>query len=51
MVIGSALGIVSFAYCILMAIVYFYKRRANKNRSLTSLFYLLLIIGVILVGI
>ena len=51
MIIGSALGIVSFAYCILMAIVYFYKRRANKNRSLTSLFYLLLIIGVILVGI
>ena len=51
MVIGSALGIVSFAYCILMAIVYFYKRRAHKNRSLTSLFYLLLIIGVILVGI
>lgn len=51
MVIGSALSIVSFAYCILMAIVYFYKRNANKNRSLTTLFYLLLIIGVLLVGV
>ncbi len=52
MVIGSALGIVSFAYCLLMAIVYFYKRKAyNNSRNLTSLFYGLLIIGCIIVGI
>lgn len=51
MVIGSAFGIVSLAYCLLMAIVYLYKRRANKDRSLTNLFYGLLIIWVILVGI
>lgn len=51
MVIGSAFSIVSLAYCVLMAIVYFYKRKANKNRSLTNLFYGLLIVWVILVGI
>lgn len=51
MVIGSAFSIVSLAYCLLMAIVYFYKRKANKNRSLTNLFYGLLIVWVIIVGI
>lgn len=51
MLIGSSLGIVSLAYCFLMAIVYLYKRKAYKNMSLTSLFYLLLIIGVLIVGI
>ena len=51
MIIGSAFGIVSLAYCILMAIVYLYKRKANNTRSLTSLFYGLLIFGVIVVGI
>ena len=52
MVIGSALGIVSLAYCLLIAIVYLYKRKAyNNNRNLTSLFYGLLIIGCIIVGI
>ena len=52
MVIGSAFGIVSLAYCILIAIVYLYKRKAYKNnKNLTSLFYGLLIIGCIIVGI
>ena len=52
MVIGSVFGIVSLAYCILIAIVYLYKRNAYKNsRNLTSLFYGLLIIGCIIVGI
>ena len=51
MLIGSSLGIVSLAYCFLMAIVYLYKRKAYKNKSLTSLFYLLLIIGVLIVGV
>ena len=52
MVIGSAFGIVSLAYCILIAIVYLYKRKAyNNNKNLTSLFYGLLIIGCIIVGI
>ena len=51
MLIGSSLGIVSLAYCLLMAIVYLYKRKAYKNKSLTSLFYLLLIIGVLIVGV
>ena len=52
MVIGSAFGIVSLAYCILIAIVYLYKRKAyNNSRNLTSLFYGLLIIGCIIVGI
>ena len=51
MVIGSAFSIVSLAYCLPMAIVYFYKRKANKNRSLTNLFYGLLIVWVIMVGI
>ncbi len=51
MIIGSAFSIVSLAYCLLMAIVYFYKRKANKDRSLTNLFYGLLIVWVILVGI
>ena len=52
MVIGSAFGIVSLAYCILIAIVYLYKRKAyNNNKNLTSLFYGLLIIGCIIVWI
>ena len=52
MVIGSAFGIVSLAYCLLIAIVYLYKRKAyNNSRNLTSLFYGLLIIGCIIVGI
>ena len=51
MVIGSAFGIVSLAYCVLMAIVYLYKRKAYKTRSLTTLFYGILIFGVIVVGI
>ena len=51
MVIGSAFGIVSLAYCILMVIVYFYKRKANKTRGLTNLFYGLLLIWAIIVGI
>ncbi len=51
MVIGSAFGIVSLAYCILMVIVYFYKRKANKTKGLTNLFYGLLLIWAIIVGI
>lgn len=51
MVIGSAFGIVSLVYCILMIVVYLYKRKANKTGGLTNLFYGLLLIWTIIVGI
>ncbi|MBR2678433.1 MAG: response regulator [Bacilli bacterium] len=51
MVIGSAFGIVSLVYCVLMIIVYLYKRKANKTGGLTNLFYGLLLIWTIIVGI
>ena len=51
MVIGSAFGIVSLAYCILMIIVYLYKRKAYKSSGLTNLFYGLLLIWTVIVGI